>query len=760
LVSESNTAYSSVEGVLFNKNQTTLAAYPAGKTGSYAIPSSVTSIGDYAFSGCSGLTSVTIPSSVTSIDSRAFYSCSGLTSVTIPSSVTSIGNYAFYGCDGLTSVTNFSLTPQSISSDVFYSWNTSNITLRVNTLAVAAYRSATVWKDFNIVDGGLALTVGVNSSELGSISGAAMGTELYANSVTLAAEPAEGCFFARWASGSTTLDTSSTLTLTLTRDTIITAHFGKAGSSALASVNTLKDIPGITAITHLTLTGSIDARDVKFMRDSMPLLTALDLSGATIAAYTGAGGTYSYSYAYPANELPAYSFSGKAALTSAKLPGSITSVGSDALSGCSGLHSVTLPDSVTSIGSGVFAGCSGLQELSLPFVGLSPTATDAGGVLGALFGAGSVSGMTAVTQSYNASSSATFYLPSGLKKVSITAGAILSYGALYGCSTLKEVVIGSSVTAVGQEAFSGCSGLAHLYAQPVLPPVAYENTFEGVNKFTCMLHVPSAGSEQFYKHTSATGWKDFYYVEEPYTVTFDSNGGSEVASQTVSSGRALEPDAPALSGYVFSGWYKEAELVTLWNFVDDIVTDSLTLYAKWTAIGTSPAVLSVAVTPAAVAVQKGYAQPFSATVTVQGNAAQTVAWSVIGGAAGTSISATGLLTVVASETASRLTVRATSTVDAAKYGEATVKVSSTPTGVAGALSAHVSLSPNPFAGALRLTGAAGCTLTVFTAAGAPVHTQRVTSAAETISLHRLPSGVYFLRLEKDGKTKTLKAVKE
>ena len=76
------------------------------------IPNSVESIGDFAFSGCSGLTSVTIPNSVTSIGDYAFYECSGLTSVTIGNSVTSIGDYAFWGCSGLTSVT----IPNSVTS--------------------------------------------------------------------------------------------------------------------------------------------------------------------------------------------------------------------------------------------------------------------------------------------------------------------------------------------------------------------------------------------------------------------------------------------------------------------------------------------------------------------------------------------------------------------------------------------------------------------------------------------------------------------
>ena len=89
------------------------------KLTSLTIPSGVTSIGYSAFRGCSGLTSLTIPSGVTWIDSEAFRGCSGLTSLTIHSGVTSIGNYAFQDCSGLTSLTIPSGVT-SIGEGVFY----------------------------------------------------------------------------------------------------------------------------------------------------------------------------------------------------------------------------------------------------------------------------------------------------------------------------------------------------------------------------------------------------------------------------------------------------------------------------------------------------------------------------------------------------------------------------------------------------------------------------------------------------------------
>ena len=111
-VDTNNSLYSSIDGILYDKDITTLIQCPSGKAGSVTIPDSVTSIGNSAFSGCSGLTTLSIPDNVTSIGTRAFRDCTALTSVTIPDSVTNIGSNMFYGCTALTSVT----IPDSVTS--------------------------------------------------------------------------------------------------------------------------------------------------------------------------------------------------------------------------------------------------------------------------------------------------------------------------------------------------------------------------------------------------------------------------------------------------------------------------------------------------------------------------------------------------------------------------------------------------------------------------------------------------------------------
>jgi BspA type Leucine rich repeat region (6 copies) len=113
-----NSAFVSLDGVLFDKHKTTLIQCPGGKTGSVTIPTGVTSIGPAAFAYCKSLTSVTIPSGVASIGDLAFQDCSSLTSVTIPSGVTMIGSLAFHNCRSLKSASFLGNAPK-MGSRVF-----------------------------------------------------------------------------------------------------------------------------------------------------------------------------------------------------------------------------------------------------------------------------------------------------------------------------------------------------------------------------------------------------------------------------------------------------------------------------------------------------------------------------------------------------------------------------------------------------------------------------------------------------------------
>ena len=112
------------------------------------IPNSVTSIGDYAFSGCSGLTSVTIPNSVTSIGGGAFWGCSGLTSVTIGNSVTSIGERAFGECTKLINIVCYAAEPPSCEESVFANYN---VFLKVPCNNLMAYQTHVCWGSFKYI---------------------------------------------------------------------------------------------------------------------------------------------------------------------------------------------------------------------------------------------------------------------------------------------------------------------------------------------------------------------------------------------------------------------------------------------------------------------------------------------------------------------------------------------------------------------------------------------------------------------------------
>ena len=170
-VAEGNTAYSSEDGVLFNKDKTTLVCYPIGKTETtYTVPATVTTFTTSAFENCTALAQINLPNSLTDMASRTFYGCTSLKEVTLPDGVTQlmgfnftdcsalekvtlpegityIGNGAFKNCSALTEMTVLATTPPTLGTDVFLNVNR-DIPVYVPAASLAAYQTAAVWSEF------------------------------------------------------------------------------------------------------------------------------------------------------------------------------------------------------------------------------------------------------------------------------------------------------------------------------------------------------------------------------------------------------------------------------------------------------------------------------------------------------------------------------------------------------------------------------------------------------------------------------------
>jgi uncharacterized repeat protein (TIGR02543 family) len=600
-------AYEGLEGT---SPSTSSIVYPANEMPQYSfyynnrsngtllsvvLPQSLATIGAYAFRGCSALESVTFPAGLRSIGRSAFYSCIGMTgNLTLPAGLTSIDLYAFTYCN-FTSVTNHSLMPQSIEENVFTSTNTvKTMSLTVPASAHWRYQNAVVWKNFNggdITSGGMLLSVRANNAARGAVSGTASGLYPSGTSVSLKATPTGDYSFVKWVSGGTNLGAADTLRITLTQDTLIIACFDRVGKFDVTP-GSLGAIPGVTKIVYLTLTGAIDARDVRFMRDSMPYLTELDLSGVAVAAYTGTEGTSSSggSTAYPANEMPQYSFykgSGpnNSALLSVVLPQSVATIGDNAFSFCKALAFVTLPEGLTSIGSSAFQSCSGLSgNLTLPAM-----LTSIGESAFYKHSFTSVANHSLAPQSIDES---VFTNTEKIKTMSliVPTSAHKKYQNAITWKDFNSGDIADGGMLLSVRANNAARGAVSGTASGFYPPSEQVSlTATPIGDYSFIKWVSSGtylGAADTLRLTLTQDTIIIAHFSKVYTVTFNTNGGvgGNFSSQTVHGDRAIEPaPAPVKEGFHLKGWYSSATGADTawWSFGLSTVTRDTTLYASW-----------------------------------------------------------------------------------------------------------------------------------------------------------------------------------
>ena len=145
-------------------------------------------------------------------------------------------------------------------------------------------------------------------------------------------------------------------------------------------------------------------------------------------------------------------FCGCDSLMSVTIGNSVTSIGSYAFYNCSSLTSIVIPDSVTRLGAHALGGCNSLVSITVPFVSSS---------IGYLFSTFQSAGSIAIKYYYNEVNTSyynTYYIPSGLKSVTVTGGNI-PYKSFYDCDNITSITIGDSVTSIEERAFYDCNGL-------------------------------------------------------------------------------------------------------------------------------------------------------------------------------------------------------------------------------------------------------------------------------------------------------------